>query len=147
MPNGQYIGWIRLTPRSGANPVFMPVAFVKKQGSATMTNSCTPALIPASNGSIPGSLSHCSVIVSNLGSTASTASVSVGPAEKGKALKYKNVGPPGSVVDSGNGVQWSGALTPATPPTINSITLTDGRPRRRLPVAGTPRSRADRGRR
>ena len=126
VPNGQYTGWIRLTPLSGANPVFMPVAFVKKQGSATMTNSCTPATVPASNGTIPASLSHCSVIVSNAGSTASTASVTVGPAEKGKALKYKNVGPPGSVVDSGNGVQWSGVLAPASPPQITSLTPTVG---------------------
>ena len=46
--NGQYFGWIRLMPLSGANAVFMPVAFVKQQGAATMTNSCSPASIPAS---------------------------------------------------------------------------------------------------
>ncbi len=126
VPNGQYTGWIRLTPLSGANPVFMPVAFVKKQGTATMTNSCSPATIPTSNGSIPSSLSHCTVTVSNLGSTPSNASVSIGPAERGKALKYKNVALPGSVVDSGNGVQWSGVLTPASPPQVQPFTTTVG---------------------
>ncbi|MGZ4380678.1 MAG: S8 family serine peptidase [Gaiellaceae bacterium] len=126
VPNGQYFGWIRLVPRSGANPVFMPIAFVKQQGTATMTNACTPATIPASNGTIAGSLSHCTVTASNLGSTTSNVSISVAPADKGKALKYKNVGPPGSVVDNGNGVQWVGPLTPAVPPTVNSIALATG---------------------
>ena len=126
VPNGQYFGWIRLVPRSGANPVFMPIAFVKRQGSATMTNSCTPATIPASNGTIAGSLSHCTVTASNLGATTSNVSISVAPGDKGKALKYKNVGSPGSVVDNGNGVQWVGPLTPAVPPTVNSITNVTG---------------------
>ena len=126
VPNGQYFGWIKLVPLSGANTVFMPIAFVKKQGSSTMTNSCTPATVPASNGTIAGSLSHCTVTASNLGSTASNVSISVAPAEKGKALKYKNVASPGSVVDSGNGVQFTGPLTPAVPPTVNSIPLATG---------------------
>ena len=60
MANGQYTGWIKLTPLSGANAVFMPVAFVKKQGSVTLTNSCTPTTIPTSKGT-SGSLSHCTV--------------------------------------------------------------------------------------
>jgi hypothetical protein len=124
--NGQYTGWIRLTPLSGANAVFMPVAFVKKQGSATLTNSCSPTSIPASNGTVPGSLSHCTVTVSNLGSSPSNVSLTVSPAEKGKALKYKNIAPPGSVIGSGDGVQWSGTLSPAVPPTVTGFTPTVG---------------------
>ncbi len=126
VPNGQYVGWIKLVPNSGANTVYIPVAFVKQQGSATMTNSCTPATIPSSNGTIAGSLSHCTVSVSNLGSTASTVSLSVAQQEKGKELKFKNVGPSGSVVGNGEGVQWSGVLSPAVPPSVNSFSPTVG---------------------
>ena len=124
--NGQYTAGIRLTPLDGGNPVYIPVAFVKQQGTATLTNSCTPATIASSSG---GTVSHCTVSTSNLGSTASNVSISVAPAESGKALKYKNVALPGSVVGSGNGVQFTGTLTPALPPTINSIAnITGGGP-------------------
>ncbi len=126
VPNGQYFGWIKLVPRSGANPVFMPIAFVKKQGTATMTNSCSPTSIPASNGTFTAGLSHCTVSVSNLGSTTSNVTLGVAQAEKGKALKYKNITLPGSVVGSGEGVQWSGPLSPAVPPQVNSLTPTTG---------------------
>jgi len=126
VPNGQYTGWIRLTPLSGANAVFMPVAFVKQQGSATLTNSCSPTSIPASNGTVPGSLSHCVVTVSNLGSTTSNVTLNVSPAEKGKALKYKNIAAPGSVIGSGDGVQWSGPLSPAVPPQVTGFSPTVG---------------------
>jgi len=124
--NGQYFGSIRLVPRNGSNPVYMPVAFVKTQGTATLTNACTPATIPASKG---GSASHCTVSTSNLGASASNVSITVQPAEKGKALSYKNITLPGSVIGSGDGVQWSGTLTPALPPAINSIAnITGGGP-------------------
>ena len=127
VPNGQYFGWIKLVPSSGANPVFMPIAFVKKQGTATMTNSCSPTSIPASNGTFTAGLSHCTVSVSNLGSTTSNVTLGVAQAEKGKALKYKNITLPGSVVGSGEGVQWSGPLSPAVPPQVNSLTPTPAR--------------------
>ena len=42
-----------------------------------------------------------------------TSSLTVSNREKGKALRYKNVGAPGSVIGAGDGVQWSGTLTPA----------------------------------
>ena len=135
VPNGQYTGWIKLVPLSGANPVFMPVAFVKQQGSATMTNSCTPATVPASNGTVPASLSHCTVTVSNLGGTTSNVTLGVAPAEKGKALKYKNISLPGSVVGNGDGVQWSGPLTPAAAPKINRISTATGPASGYLPLS------------
>ncbi|HVN60871.1 MAG TPA: hypothetical protein VMT59_06390, partial [Gaiellaceae bacterium] len=52
--------------------------------------------------------------------------ITVAPAEKGKALKYKNVALPGSVIDSGNGVQFTGPLSPAVPPTVNTISNITG---------------------
>jgi hypothetical protein len=126
VPNGQYTGWIKLVPRSGANTVFMPVAFVKQQGVVTLTNACSPPTVPASNGTDPTALSHCSASVSNLGSSIANVSLSVAQEEKGKELKYKNVSTPGSVVGNGTGAQWAGALTPAAAPTVDSITPTAG---------------------
>jgi hypothetical protein len=41
--------------------------------------------------------------------------------EKGRALQYQNVGLPGSVIGSGDGVQWSGTLSPAIPPQVTSV--------------------------
>ncbi|MDX6454182.1 MAG: hypothetical protein QOD48_289, partial [Gaiellaceae bacterium] len=117
--NGQYFGWIKLVPESGANAVFMPVAFVKKQGQVTLTNSCTPATIPASNGT---ALSHCTTSVSNFAGSPAKVDLSVEALESGKSLKYGNVSPPG--VGDSNGVRWSGTLTPAVPPQITSITPT-----------------------
>src|SRR6185437_1320608 len=40
--NGQYFGAIRLVSNKGANSVYIPVAFVKKQGNVTLSNSCSP---------------------------------------------------------------------------------------------------------
>jgi subtilisin family serine protease len=117
--NGQYFGWIKLVPESGANAVFMPVAFVKTQGQVTLTNSCTPATIPASNGT---ALSHCTTSVSNFAGSPAHVDLSVEALENGKSLKYGNVSPPG--VGDSNGVRWSGTLTPAIPPQITSITPT-----------------------
>jgi subtilisin family serine protease len=119
--NGQYFGWIRLVPPSGATPVFMPVAFVKKQGLVTLSNSCSPNTVPASRGTTLG-LSHCTTSVSNFGSSAANVNLSVQPLEN--KLNYTNIGPPGTVIGDNAGVQWSGTLTPAVPPQITSITPT-----------------------
>ena len=114
--NGQYQARITLTPAKGGNAVTIPVAFVKTQGTVGLTNSCSPASIAAKTG-----VSHCTVTASNLGSSASNATVTVQPRESGKPLQYKNVGAPGSVVGSGEGVQWSGPLSPAAPPQVTSV--------------------------
>jgi hypothetical protein len=124
--NGQYFGWIKLTPLAGGNPVFMPVAFVKKQGAVTLSNTCSPTTIPTSNGTVPASLSHCTASVSNLSATTANVSLTVQQQEKGKNLKYKNVSAPGSLIGAGDGVQWSGPLSPAVPPQVVSITPTSG---------------------
>jgi hypothetical protein len=124
--NGQYFGSITLTPQAGGNAVYMPVAFVKKQGLVSLTNTCSPATIPASNGSTTAGLSHCTVTASNFGSTPANASINVSPLEKGRALKYKNPGAPGSLIGAGDGVQWSGTLAPAVPPQVTGFSPTTG---------------------
>jgi hypothetical protein len=120
--NGQYFARINLVPASGANQVTIPVAFVKRQGTVSLSNTCSPLSITVKTG-----VSHCTVTVQNLGTVAANASLNVSNRESGKPLRYKNVGLPGSVIDSGDGVQWSGTLTPASAPHVlseNNITGT-----------------------
>jgi hypothetical protein len=124
--NGQYFGSIKLVPRSGSNPVYMPVAFVKRQGNVSLTNTCSPTTIPSSKGTTAAGLSHCTVTATNLGSVAANVNVNVQQVEKGAGLNYKNVGQPGSVIGNGDGVQWSGPLTPALAPAVTSLTTTVG---------------------
>ena len=122
--NGQYQGRINLTPSAGGNTVTIPVAFVKQQGSVTMSNSCSPTSFVAKSG-----VSHCTATVANLGQSSSTASLNVSPRESGKPLQYSNVGLPGSVIGSGDGVQWNGTLSPAIPPQVTAINnITGGGP-------------------
>jgi hypothetical protein len=122
--NGQYFARINLVPAKGGNTVSMPVAFVKQQGSTTLTNSCSPTSFAAKTG-----VSHCTATVTNLAATPASASLNISNREKGKALRYKNVGAPGSVIDSGDGVQWSGPLTAALAPPVNAINnITGGGP-------------------
>ena len=40
--NGQYFGPITLVPAQGGNNVYIPVAFVRKQGGVALTNTCSP---------------------------------------------------------------------------------------------------------
>jgi hypothetical protein len=115
--NGQYFGRITLVPAKGGNRVTIPVAFVKQQGSVSLSNTCSPTSIAARTG-----VSHCTVEAKNFGSTAANASLTVKQREKGKALRYSNVGAPGSVIGSGQGVQWSGTLSPAIPPQVTGVT-------------------------
>jgi subtilisin family serine protease len=130
--DGQYFGWIKLVPESAANAVFMPVAFVKKQGQVTLTNSCDPATIPASNGT---ALSHCVTSMANFSSSPANVNLTVQPLENGHSLKYGNVSPPGTIIGDNTGVQWSGTLTPAIPPQVTSISTTVGPAGGYLPLA------------
>jgi hypothetical protein len=101
------------------------VAFVKKQGAVTLTNSCAPTTISTTG------LSHCVSTVANLGTQAATASLNIAPVETGKRLKYSNVTAPGMLVDRnpkglGDGVKWSGTLSPAIAPQVTSIATATG---------------------
>jgi hypothetical protein len=119
--NGQYVGSIKLRSHGSSNDVYMPVAFVKKQGSVSLTNTCSPATFAAITG-----VTHCSVGAANFGSTPANVSLNVQEAERGSHLKYSNVGAPGSVIGTGDGVQWSGTLSPAVPPQVTGFTPTTG---------------------
>jgi hypothetical protein len=115
--NGQYQGRINLVPANGSNKVTIPVAFVKQQGAVTLANTCSPLTFQAKTG-----VSHCTASVANFSSQSANAALSIaGP--KGKKLQYKNVGAPGSVVGAGDGVQWSGTLSPAIPPQVTAYSL------------------------
>jgi hypothetical protein len=124
--NGQYFGSIRLTPSKGGNPVYMPVAFVKTQGSVTLSSSCSPTSFVVSTGS-----THCTSTVSNLGQTAANATLNVtqGDHPEDGVLRYTNVGAPGSTPPNAKSVQWSGTLSPAIPPQVTAINnITGGGP-------------------
>lgn len=117
--DGQYFASITLVLQGGGNSVFIPVAFVRKQGTVALTHVCSPTTV-ASKG-----LSHCTATVTNLGSLTANAALNIAN-QKGKALHYVNVATPGSVIGAGYGVQWSGSLTPQLPPQVTSITPTTG---------------------
>ena len=93
------------------------MAFVKKQGSVTMTHTCSPTTFPVNTGA-----SHCSVTVSNFASVDANVNVEVSNLNGVKGLEYANAAAPATIVDHGKGVAWSGNLTPAIPPQVNSIT-------------------------
>ena len=115
--NGQYQARIDLMPRHHATKVTIPVAFVKKQGDVTLSNSCSPLSFASHKG-----VSHCTVSAANFSQLSADVTLNVaGPS--GKKLEYKNVGFPGSVVGAGEGLQWSGTLSPAVPPQVTSVSL------------------------
>jgi subtilisin family serine protease len=118
--NGQYQGRINLVPRKGANKVTIPVAFVKQQGAVTLSNTCSPLSFPASTSAHPTS-THCTATVANFSPLSADAALNI-KQDKGPELQYKNVGAPGSVIGSGDGVQWSGTLSPAVPPQVTGYT-------------------------
>jgi subtilisin family serine protease len=114
LADGQYFGQITLDPqKAGANAVVMPVAFNKHQGAVTLTHTCSPTSF-----GVAGS-SHCTVSAGNLAPTTANASIKV---DGSPGLHYSNVSAPATLIPPQNGAQWSGSLTPALPPTIDSIT-------------------------
>jgi subtilisin family serine protease len=127
--NGQYVGRITLTPKSGT-PVTIPVAFVKKQGTVTLAHTCDPTTFAVTTG-----VAHCSATVSNFSRVAANVSLTVTNLNGVKGLQYKNIAPPATAIGAGNGVQWSGTLSPAVPPQVTSITPTTGPAEGYLPLA------------
>jgi hypothetical protein len=115
--NGQYFASIDLVPQQGGNTVHIPVAFVRRQGGVGLTNTCAPSTVASKE------LSHCTASVTNLSPVTANVSLEIAQqAKTGKQLNYVNVGTPGSVIGAGDGVQWSGALSPTIPPQVTSIT-------------------------
>jgi hypothetical protein len=125
--NGQYQGRINLVPRKGANKVTIPVAFVKQQGAVTLSSTCSPLSFVASTSANPTS-THCSATLANFSQQSADAALNISESnsDKPKSLIYKNVGAPGSVIGSGDGVQWSGTLSPAVPPQVTAINNISG---------------------
>ncbi|TMM02771.1 MAG: serine protease [Actinobacteria bacterium] len=121
LANGQYFGQITLDPqKAGATSVTLPVAFVKKQGAVTLSHSCSPASF-----AVAGS-THCTVSAANLARAQASVSVKVSGSP---GLHYSNVSAPASLIAPHFGAQWSGTLSPALPPTVDSITnITGGGP-------------------
>jgi Subtilase family/PA domain/Fibronectin type-III domain len=119
--NGQYQARINLVPRSGSNRVTIPVAFVKKQGDVTLTNSCSPLSFAAFTGA-----SHCTATVANFSQQSANAALNIADSVQGRKLQYENVGPPGTVVGNNDGVQWSDSLSPAIPPQVTAINNVTG---------------------
>jgi hypothetical protein len=121
LANGQYFGQITLDPqKAGATSVTLPVAFVKKQGAVTLSHSCSPASF-----AVTGS-THCTVSAANLARVPANVSVKVSGSP---GLHYSNVSAPASLIAPHFGAQWNGTLSPALPPTVDSITnITGGGP-------------------
>ncbi|HUH92543.1 MAG TPA: S8 family serine peptidase [Casimicrobiaceae bacterium] len=124
LPDGQYFGRITLDPKkAGFNPVTIPVAFFKQQGVVTLVHTCAPTTFSAKGG-----VSHCAATVTNLASVAANVDLTV-TGQNTNALNFTNISAPASAIKNNNGVEWSGALTPALAPTIASITdITGGGP-------------------
>jgi Subtilase family/PA domain len=118
LANGQYFGRITLDPQKpGATSVTIPVAFVKKQGAVSLSHLCSP-----SSFTVAGS-SHCTVGAANLAPIPANVNVNVSGSP---GLHYSNVSAPASLIAPHFGARWSGTLSPALPPTVDSITPTTG---------------------
>jgi Fibronectin type-III domain/Subtilase family len=118
LPEAQYFGRITLSPtKGGATPVTIPVAFFKRQGNVTLTHNCSPTTVAVNQPS------NCTASVANFASVSANVSLKIAASP---GLKYNNVSSPATVNNQRNLIQWSGTLSPALPPTVNSITSTVG---------------------
>ena len=125
LPDGQYFGSITLTPASIANPIFIPVAFIKTQGDVTLIHSCDPTSIAT------GASAACQVAVQNFSPSAANVDLTVSSPDD-PALSIQNVSSDGT--PGGTGFSFSGSLAGAVAPTIDSIDP-GGSPAGYLPLA------------
>jgi subtilisin family serine protease len=110
----QYFGQITFDPsRGGANDVVMPIAFVKAQGSVTMAHTCAPTTLTRD-----GSPADCTVTAANFASVPANVNIQVSSSFPQK-LAIRNVAAPG--VASGDGLSFTGTLSPALPPQIQPL--------------------------
>jgi len=143
--NGQYQGRINLVPRNGGNTVSMPVAFVRKQGTVTLTHTCSPLSFPKFTNAHP-TATHCTVGAANLGSTASNVSLTVQQRERGKRPDLQERRR--SRLGHGCGRRRPVERHPlAGGPAAGDERGSGLQPGRRLPAAVALRHPADRGRR
>jgi Subtilase family/PA domain len=116
---GQYFGEITLDPKAWhTNSVHMPVAWVKKQGAVTLTHTCAPLSFQKKTGK-----THCTANVANFSKSPANTSVEI---TGDNNLDYSNPSAGASLIHHGDGVEWSGTLSPAIPPQVNAISSTTG---------------------
>jgi hypothetical protein len=134
-PNQQYFGSITLDAAGGANDVYLPVAFFKKQGAVSLTHTCSPTSIPQ------GATSSCTVKAQNLAPARSRVHVDVNT-PSAAAVGIANPSATVNADSSGrlrsrapDGFDWDGRLSPALAPTVDSITP-GGSPAGYLPLSG-----------
>jgi hypothetical protein len=116
---GQYFGEITLDPKSWhTNSVHMPVAWVKKQGDVTLTHTCAPLSFQKKTGE-----THCTASVANFSQQPAGTNVEI---TGDNNLDYSNPSAGASLIHHGEGVTWSGTLSPAIPPQVTGINATTG---------------------
>jgi Subtilase family/PA domain/Fibronectin type-III domain len=119
LPTGQYFGRITLDPqKQGANEVTIPVAFFKRQGAVTLTHTCDTNTFLERTGH-----AHCVASLSNLSPLPAEATLAI---TKSTGLDFTNITAPPTAITTGDGVSWSGTLSPSVPPQVVSITPTVG---------------------
>jgi hypothetical protein len=96
----------------------MPVAWVKKQGAVTLTHTCAPLSFQKKTGK-----THCTASVANFSQSPASTNVEITGDDK---LDYSNPSAGASLIHHGDGVEWSGTLSPAIPPQVTAINPTSG---------------------
>ena len=135
-PNAQYFGSIILDAAGGANDVFIPVAFFKRQGTVSLTHTCTPTTIAT------GASAACTVKAQNLAPVDARTHVDVvtpNPSGVGIVNPSATVNPDSSgrlrTRTGQSGFDWDGRLSAALAPTVDAITP-GGSPAGYLPLSG-----------
>jgi hypothetical protein len=118
LADGFYFGQITLKANRSAVNAVLPVVFNKEPGVVELQHSCDPTTLSQ------GNVSECSVTATNFTAAASNVALNVTTNAKAKDLAIQDVGGPG--IQSGNGFTWTGTLSPALAPTIDSITAANG---------------------
>jgi subtilase family protein/fibronectin type III domain protein/PA domain-containing protein len=123
VPNQQYFGSITLdAAAAGANDVFMPVAFFKRQGAVTLSHTCSPTSVSR------GSSASCEVRAQNLASVEAATHVDVNTQDP-SSVGIRNAAETHNPTSTGvltprpdRGFDWDGTLSAAIAPTVDSIT-------------------------
>jgi Subtilase family/PA domain/Fibronectin type-III domain len=113
LADGQHFGKITLEASAG-NDVVIPVAFFKQEGGISLEHSCDPTTISV------GEDTSCEVTATNNSPEEADIRLVVQGPDPDDLLIH-DVSPPGVPFGS-NGFEFEGTLSPASAPTIDSIT-------------------------
>ncbi len=129
LADGWYFGQVSLDITGDNTDAVMPIAFNKIPGVVTLDHDCDQASVTA------GTAADCTVTTTNLAPVAADVSLDVDAAASAATqLDVTNVGAPG--IESGNGFVWSGTLTAASAPSVDSVDLVAfGSPAGYLPLS------------